>query len=223
MNITFIAQSGFIFDFDDIRISIDLWLDNPVNKIKIEDVAKIDYVFVSHDHSDHGLKPSMEIAKRDESYFISNNELMKKALEQGIIKIAPGSVGGLYKVGDLEIVQTFAVHSSDLGIPVGFIIKYKGKTIYHMGDTGYFSDLKVLKEMYGPIDVLFIPIGSRYTMGPLEASFAVRDLEPKITVPMHYNTMDLIAQNPEEFERLALEKCPATKVVILNPGDEFIV
>ncbi|HEC64391.1 MAG TPA: metal-dependent hydrolase, partial [bacterium] len=187
MKIKFIAQSGFIIETKQGLITIDLWLDNPLHKLELKDVPKTDYVFITHDHADHDLPTGIELAKRDKSHFISNYDIMKHAQEQGVENIAPGNIGGLYPVGDIEIAQTHAEHSSNIGLPVGFIIKVEGKTLYHMGDTGYFKGLDTLAEFYN-IDILFVPIGSRYTMGPKEASLAVADIKPKIVIPMHYNT-----------------------------------
>lgn len=220
MNIHFIAQSGFIIETKEGLIIIDLWLDNPLHKLELKDVPKTDYVFITHDHADHDLPTGIELAKRDKSHFISNYDIMRHVQEQGVENIAPGNIGGEYSVGDISIVQTHAEHTSNIGIPVGFIIKVEGKTIYHMGDTGYFKGLDTLAELH-PIDLLFVPIGSRYTMGPKEASLAVKDLNPKIVVPIHYNTSEKIKQDPEEFAQMVNQKSPEVKVQILNPGEEF--
>ncbi len=122
-----------------------------------------------------------------------------------------------YKSGEIEVVLTHAEHSSDIGIPVGFIIKIGDRALYHMGDTAYFKGLDFLGELYKP-DTLFIPIGSRYTMGPIEASYAVRDLHPAWVIPMHYNTTESIKQDPNVFAELCKESSPGSQVIIFKPG-----
>lgn len=220
MKIEFIAQSGFIITLDNGKVlTIDAWLSNPVNPKTINDIPKTDYVFITHDHGDHDLKTGIELAKRDDSVFISNYTIMKFTQDQGVNKIAPGNIGGFYEVdSDLEVAQVRADHSSDIGNPVGFLIKSDNKIIYHMGDTGYMSEFKTLGELY-EIDILMIPIGSRYTMDPLQASIAVRDLKPKKVIPMHYNTFDKIAQDPDYFKGLVEKLDIATEVLIMEPGD----
>ncbi len=46
-----------------------------------------------------------------------------------------------------------------------------------------------------------LPIGDNFTMGPDDAARAVEMIEPKVVIPIHYNTWPLIAQDPEEFRR----------------------
>ena len=222
MQIKFIAQSGFIIKTEDSKIiTIDLWPDNPINPVDFDDIPKTDYVFCTHDHTDHGLPAAIKLAKRDDSIFISNYDIMQEVHMNGVEKIAPGSIGGWYKVGDIEIQQVHAEHSSAIGLAIGFLIKVDNKIIYHMGDTGYFSTLKDIGEMYD-IDLLMVPIGSRYTMGPYEASFAVRDLKPKVAIPIHYNTSDKIKQDPEDFVKAVKGIKSDTEVKVLKPGEEFI-
>jgi L-ascorbate metabolism protein UlaG (beta-lactamase superfamily) len=199
-------------------IAIDVWANNPVNPISLDKLPKINHVFVTHDHGDHDMKFGMEIAKRDNATFHSNYEITYRASKEGVLKWESANIGGSYRSGELEVVLTHAEHSSDTGVPVGFIIRIGDRTIYHMGDTAYFKGLDFLKELYKP-DTLFVPIGSRYTMGPIEASCAVRDVQPKWVVPMHYNTSESINQDPGIFINLCKKTSPGSKVIIFKPGD----
>jgi L-ascorbate metabolism protein UlaG (beta-lactamase superfamily) len=216
MKIQFIAQSGFIIEENDQRICIDLWAKNPVNPITLDEVLKVNHVFITHDHDDHDMPFGIEIAKRDNATLHANEEIVARAMKQGVKNVEHANIGGLYKSGNIEVVQVHAEHTSNTGIPVGFIIKFGGKTLYHMGDTGYYKGFDLLDKLY-LIDILFIPIGGRFTMGPVEASFAVQDIKPKYIIPMHYNTFPQIEQNVEEFKALCKVKCPEAEMMILKP------
>jgi L-ascorbate metabolism protein UlaG (beta-lactamase superfamily) len=218
MKVQFIAQSGFVIEYNNQRLVIDLWANNPVNPITLNDLPKIDHVFVTHDHGDHDMKFGFEIAKRDNARFHSSYEITFKALKAGVIRIESANIGGMYRSGEIEVVLTHAEHSSDTGIPVGFIIKIGDRTLYHMGDTAYFSGLNILAELY-EIDTLFIPIGSRYTMGPIEASYAVKDLQPTVVIPMHFNTSESIRQDPDFFVELCRQRSPQSNVIVFQPGE----
>lgn len=101
-----------------------------------------------------------------------------------------------------------------LGMPMGVILTLENKTIYHTGDTGLFSDMKLIAERH-PVDVCFVPIGDNFTMGIEDASYAINTLiQPKISVPIHYNTFPLIEQNPEDFKNAVTHG----QVQILKPG-----
>lgn len=221
MEFKFVAQSGFIIQSKDHGIiTIDLWLQNPLNPLTIDNVPKTNFVCCTHDHQDHDLATAIALAKRDESVLISNYDIMRHAQTQGVTNIAPGNLGGWYTVNGLEVQQVHAEHTSNIGLPIGIMLKIDGKIVYHMGDTGYFAGLKTLGEMY-QIDVVMIPIGSRYTMGPYEASFALRDLKVKYAIPIHYNTSDKIQQDPQTLTKHLQDRGSNTQVKILQPGQTW--
>ena len=94
-----------------------------------------------------------------------------------------------------------------------------GVTIYHAGDTGLFSDMKLIGELYRP-DVALLPIGGRYTMGTAEAMMAANFVGAKIVIPIHYNTWDKIAADPVSFKR-AIELTTDLEVKVLAPGESI--
>ncbi|MCA9375220.1 metal-dependent hydrolase [Candidatus Dojkabacteria bacterium] len=223
MEIQFIAQSGFIITLDNGEVlTIDLWSENPVYPVKVKNVPKTNYIFITHDHSDHDLPTGLELAKRDKSFFLSNYEIARKASSEGLSNAVSANIGSLFEVGGIKVALVHAEHSSDTGLPVGFIIKTEKFTIYHMGDTGYFTGLDVLSEIYD-IDILMVPIGGTYTMSPVEASYAVRDINPTWVIPIHYNTFPKISQDPEDFRSRVKNVAPATKVIIMEPGQVWNV
>lgn len=134
---------------------------------------------------------------------------------------------------DIKITMVHAEHSSELvwhnpatdkdethvgGEPVGFIIELEnGFKIYHMGDTGLFSDMRLIAEYYKP-DLVMIPIGGHFVMSPRDAAYATKNyLKPKFAIPMHYGTFPQLKGAPEEYKQ-ALGKT-TTKVMSINPGD----
>jgi L-ascorbate metabolism protein UlaG (beta-lactamase superfamily) len=70
------------------------------------------------------------------------------------------------------------------------------------------------------LDLAVLPIGDNFTMGPADALRAVKLLQPKHVIPTHYNTWDLIRQDPEAWsQRVQAET--GVKVHVLNPGQSF--
>ncbi|GAI92480.1 unnamed protein product, partial [marine sediment metagenome] len=80
-------------------------------------------------------------------------------------------------------------------------VKMPGFTIYHTGDTGFYSDMEYLGKLYN-IDVMLLPICSNYMMGVKEAVWAVEKVRPKIVIPMHYDTFPKLNADPGEFKKL---------------------
>ena len=111
---------------------------------------------------------------------------------------------------DVEVIK--AVHPQS-AYPVGFLVKGDGLAIYHAGDTYSFTDMGRIK-----CDVALVPIGGGSIMDPFAANSMVKDMRPKVAVPMSYNTYERIQQDPNEFTS---DLGGLTKGVALRPGQEL--
>lgn len=180
------------------------------------------HILLTHGHNDH-VGDTIRLAKDHGALVIATFELADYLATQGADTHGMG-IGGSreFDFGTVKFTQAF--HSSSYtdnegtvhytGMPAGLLLKIEGKTIYHAGDTGLFSDMKLIGE-HG-IDLAFLPIGDNFTMGPRDAARAVEFIEPKIVVPMHYNTFPPIEQDPEHFKSLV----HSADVQILKAGEE---
>ena len=185
-----------------------------------------DIIAVTHGHGDH-LGDTIEIGARTGCRIFSIHEVANYIKSKGVF--AEGmNMGGTVNVEDTTLTMTHALHSSSIdaadfsfdgGSPAGFVIGIGGHTIYHAGDTGVFGDMQLIGELYNP-EIALLPIGDRFTMGINEALKAVELIRPQIVVPMHYNTFDVIRQNPIAFKQLVEAKTEA-KVLIMKPGDSI--
>jgi len=86
------------------------------------------------------------------------------------------------------------------GEPSGVVLSIDGKKLYHTGDTGLFYDMKLIGEM-NELDYMLLPIGDNFTMGITDAVKAVELANPKIAIPMHYNTFPVINADPQLFKK----------------------
>ncbi|MDO9584906.1 MAG: metal-dependent hydrolase [Syntrophales bacterium] len=210
-------------------IIIDPWITgNPLCPVKIEDIDKADLVLVTHDHFDHASNVA-DIAKKTGATVVGCPETVGRlkngqALPEGqVIFWGIGmNIGGTASVDGISITMTQALHTSETGAPTGYIIKLEdGTTIYHAGDTGIFKSMKLLGELYN-IDIALLPIGSCFTMDPLQAAHAVKMIKPKKVIPMHYRTFPILEQDASRFVSLVKEKAPDVEVIVLDPGQEYI-
>ena len=187
------------------RILIDPFLDgNPAATVRASEVEP-DIIVVTHGHSDH-LGDTVAIALRTGCKVVCIHELSQYLKSRGIETIGM-NIGGTVKVGAISFSMTDALHSSSIdesgwsfdgGRAAGIVISIDGISIYHAGDTGLFRDMELISELYSP-DVAIVPIGGRYTMDPKGAAIAVGMLQPKLAIPMHYNTFEQIEQDPVIF------------------------
>lgn len=223
MKITWQGHSCFIVEAEGKSIIIDPFLKgNPTAKIQPSDV-RVNAVLVTHGHGDH-LGDAVEISKLNGAPVIGTFELVNYCTAQGATG-HPMHIGGSYRFPFGRVKLTIAHHGSSsdagsLGNPCGFIINMGGKSVYHAGDTGLFSDMALIGDT-NSIDVAMLPIGDNFTMGIEDAVLAVGFLKPKTVIPMHYNTFDLIKQDPEVFRK----SLPGSdvRVEIMKPGESLEV
>ena len=228
MQLTFHGQSCFEIHHEGRKLIIDPFLSgNPLAKAKPEEI-EVDYILLTHGHGDH-VGDTVEIAKRTGATVIGNNELATWIGFQGVEKVHPMHIGGshTFPFGRMKLTQAF--HGSAfideekqeityLGMPTGILLNLGDKTIYHAGDTGLFSDLKLIGAQ-NEIDLALLPIGDNFTMGPEDALLAAEWVQAKKVVPMHYNTFPLIEQDADDFVRRLQEKNIDGRVV--QPGQSF--
>lgn len=148
--------------------------------------VKGDIVSISHRHFDHASGENLA-SKKD-------TEVIEGAGER--------TVKGIKVVG----IDSFhdKAEGSKRGENTIFIFKVDDFEICHMGDLGHkLSNGKI--EKVKPIDILLVPVGGNYTIDAQEAIDVIKDLKPRIVIPMHYhvNGLEVDISSEEEFLQLA--------------------
>ena len=221
--VTWYGHAAFGLDVGGKRLLIDPFLtDNPTAAVKPDQVSA-DYILVSHGHGDH-VGDAVDIAKRTKATVISNAEISRWFRAKGIETHAQHLGGGFtYPFGYLKL--TPAMHGSGLpdgsygGNPAGFLLTTPdGKRLYFACDTGLFGDMRLIGEE--GIDLAALPIGDNFTMGPDDALRAVKLIQPKHVIPIHYNTWGLIAQDPDAWAKRVKAETQAQPHV-LKPGESL--
>ena len=227
------------------NIVIDPWITGgpkaPANiKNDFSALGKIDLLLVTHAHVDH-LGDAPALAKLNNTILYGPADMMTPLVTLGIL---PANLthrfnksGFITPLPGIKVTSVHADHSSLLvynnpatgkpeshpaGEAVGYIIELEnGFKIWHMGDTGLFSDMKFISEYYKP-DLVMIPIGGNFTMGPAEAAYAIKTwIKPKMVIPMHYNSNPLTKGTLAEFQEAM--KGSATKVIPMTEGQTEII
>jgi L-ascorbate metabolism protein UlaG (beta-lactamase superfamily) len=228
MKITFtwLGHSGFLFDFDGHTVLIDPFLNgNRLASAKPDDLNP-DVIMLTHAHGDH-LGDSIEIAKRTGAPIVANFEICNWLADQGVESVVHMNPGGTHDTGVIHAKWTIAHHSSSLpdgsygGQPNGIILRSPdGENLYHAGDTCAFLDMQLIGDM--GIDVAFLPIGDKFTMGPEESLKAIEFIRPRNVVPTHYNTFDPIVQDVAQWAQEVNSKTLSTPIV-LDPGGSHVL
>ena len=239
--LTWYGQSAFkIITPTGNVLVIDPWLTNPKNangKADLANLKRVDLILLTHGHSDH-VGDSVEIAKKTGAKLVAGLDLataMTTVLgfpsKQAEMNTTP-LFGGEVKLLDGEVTVTLvpAFHGSGLGKddesapvyagqPSGMIIALRdGPTFYHTGDTDLFSDMALVSR-YNKIDIMMVCIGDHFTMGPKRAADAVKLVNPRAVIPMHYGTFPVLTGTPAAFDREMKERGVKAKLRVIEIGE----
>ncbi|MDF2876188.1 MAG: Zn-dependent hydrolase of the beta-lactamase fold-like protein [Sporomusa sp.] len=172
------------------------------------DVPRViaDIVSTSHDHFDHNYIQAVQ------GDFFHANET------------------GHFSHKGIEITGISVFHDDKHGTQRGKNIIYKfvvdGIHICHCGDLGHGLTLEQVNEI-GHVDILLIPVGGFYTIGPDQAIEVAKMLQPSVIIPMHFKTeaIQFPIEGVENFlektggERLGKQEVEFDKASVgLTPG-----
>ncbi len=224
--VRWLGHACLLIESDGTHILIDPFLTGNPKAATTADQVPADFILVSHGHGDH-VGDTIAIAKRTGATVVANYEISEWLQKQGLKKVHGQQHGGGFQYPFGRVKLTLAFHGSMLpdgsngGNPCGFLLTLNdGKKIYDAADTGLFSDMRLIGE--AGIDLAMLPIGDNYTMGPDDALRAVKLVQPKQVLPIHYNTFELIAQDANAWAE-QVRRQTTTQPVVLQPGEWLTV
>ena len=189
--------------------------------------SKIQYILLTHGHFDH-IADAAPMAQKHGSTVVAIYELAAYIGAKGVANTIGMNLGGTVQLDDVAATMVEAKHSSSIqdekgthyaGVAAGFVLTVSGgPVLYHAGGTTVFGDMQLIHELYRP-EVVMLPIGGHYTMGPKEAALAVRFLAPKVVLPLHFGTFPAVNGTPQELAAMA---DPNVEVVKWAPGEEYL-
>lgn len=164
MKITWFGHACFLIEMEGIRIVTDPF-DETVG-YPIPNVTA-DVVTESHQHFDHNAHHLVR----------GNFRLIKEA--------------GEYEIGKVKVKGIETYHDTKSGRERGknivFVFEGEGMRVCHLGDLGHVPTNDQVRSI-GEVDVLLVPVGGTFTIGPKEAKEVVNLIKPTVTIPMHYKT-----------------------------------
>lgn len=227
MDIRFLGHACFELSDGSARVLVDPFLapNNPAGAVSAGEVEPT-HILLTHGHVDHAAD-AVAVAKRTGATCVAIVEIAGWLGDQGVGGVIDPNLGGTvnFDWGWVKLVQAFHTNSMPdgkiIGTPAGLVIDIGGTTVYHLGDTALFGDLKLIAERT-PVDVALVPIGGHYTMDRHDAVVAAELVGAGTVIPMHYDTFPPIETDAEAFKS-DVESRTSSKVVILKPGETHSV
>ena len=145
-------------------------------------IMSAEVVTVSHDHDDHNAADRVQgTSDRKEPFVIDK----------------PGE----YEASGVSVIGVQSFHDdkegSERGDNIIYVFKLDDIWVCHLGDLGHTLSNSQIKQI-GQIDVLMVPVGGKYTVGPKKALKVIESLSPSLVIPMHYKQKGM----NEQFDEL---------------------
>ena len=218
--ITFAGQAGFILENETgYKIGVDLYLSNCCERFfgfkrlmpyifKPEEL-RLDLLIATHAHYDHFDIDSVPILLKGKKIemvaaYDVENEMKKLGLEDK--KVNYLKIGDVYENEYVKIQAVACDHGELAPDALGLIVEIAGKRIYITGDTAYREEY-FKNPLFKGIDVLILPINGAFgNLNETEAVKAVRNIQPKLSIPCHFWNFAEHGGNPLLFVEAMKEK-----------------
>ena len=221
VDLRFIGHSTVLLELDGLRILTDPFLRSSLGPLErhgllptAESLGRIDIVLISHDHPDHFDPASLRSIPGRPTAVVARGlgTAAGRALAGEVVELTEGEEVVL---GKLTIKAVTAKHWMTPGgrrvRPVGYVLD-AGSAVYFAGDTGRFEAMRLLADQ---VDVALLPVwtwgphlGPGH-LGPRAAAEVVRDMRPRVAVPIHWGTL-----YPRRLHRI-------WRAPLVEPGDRF--
>ncbi len=223
MQITWLGHAAFLLEDAGTRVLVDPFLTGNPKASASADQVEADVILLTHGHADH-IGDTVDIAKRTGAPVVAIVELANELMEDlgDDHQVFDPNIGGTVKFdwGWVKLVPAWHTSTTPKGTvntPAGLVISLDGQTIYHLGDTALFSDLKLVAHRGDPIDVALMCIGGHYTMDRIDAVTAAEFIGAGQIIPCHFNTFPPIETDAQAFKG-EVETSTSSEVVVLDPG-----
>ena len=236
IRIQWLGHSTFRLEGADRKFLFDPFLaDNPRFPKELDAEVRapgaFDALLVTHPHFDH-FADTLPLLKGDPKLKVVTQFDIGEYLKAEGVKddqIVGMNTGGTLPFHDIRITMVNAVHTSSisdkgvqrsLGFPIGYVVRFpNGFTVYNTGDTTATMDMQIVRDLYKP-DLVILPIGDFFTMGPELAAYALNLLQSRFAIGAHWRTWgEMPPGTPEALEKEMARYQLPTQLIKLNPGD----
>ena len=158
-----------------------------IDPVMTDDTNSADYIFITHDHGDHLSVKDIKKLMKDNTLIVCPKTIAGALADLPVKQVKPGDV---FKFDgfECEVVPSYTTRPVFLwlishpkeSLYAGYILTFGDVRIYHMGDTEFIPEMKLLSNITVAL------VTTTFTMENPEAADAVNAFKPEIAIPMHY-------------------------------------
>lgn len=207
--LTWFRQAAIRYAGEGLTLYIDPWGTSA-------DDPPADLILITHAHFDHLQPREIERLSTAGTKLVAPHDVARE-LKGDVTPVAPGESHEVAGVR-FETVPAYNVAEERLDMHpkangwVGYVLELDGRRYYHGGDTDALPELQMLRT-----DVAMVPIGGTYTMDYREGAALVKEMQPKLAVPIHFGFVVCSPSHGALFQR---EAAPVP-VQVLEPTNPF--
>ncbi len=249
LGLTFIGHSSFFLQIGGQNVVIDanfarwLFLLKRLRRpgLRVDDLPPIDMVLVTHAHFDHLHRPSLRAIVRNTGWqrgtppvIVVPHNVFDLVSDLGFGDVVELDWWNSYRHGGLTVTHVPARHwgarvikDSHRGYG-GYVLRSGKHSLYHAGDTAYFSGFQEIGRRLSP-ELALLPIGAYHPpnfrnvhASPADATRAFLDLKSRWMIPMHYGSFRLSHEPMDEPLQLLKKEAAAAgvsdRVVVMEEG-----
>jgi L-ascorbate 6-phosphate lactonase len=250
MALWWLGQLGYAVKLGEVVIYLDPYLSENSRRLvpsllKPEEIKNADFIFGSHDHSDHidrgvwhqlslsspeakFVVPKLLIRGLSKDLNISENRFI--GVDDGMSVVEKG-----LKITGIAAAHEFLDQDPDTGCYpyLGYVIEGNGCSLYHSGDSCIYEGMYGRLRRYDELDAMFVPINGRDAeryrrncignMTYQEAVDLAGTMKPRLVVPGHYEMFSENSEDPSKFAEYIEAKYPGVNYWIGGHGEKVCI
>jgi len=174
-----------------------------IDPFKIEKNFKADLILITHSHYDHCSVADIETIITENTTIICSPDCLSKLNHLKVKNIQVLEPGQSTNIEGIMVETVPAYNTNKQFHPkadnwLGFIVTIDGIKIYHAGDTDLIDEMAQIK-----CDIALLPVSGTYVMTSNEAAEALKHLQTKVAIPMHYGSIVGTVEDAQDFKAKA--------------------
>jgi len=236
--ISYAGHASVLIRYADLNIVCDPMLGRWVGAVKRAQMPGLspaelhdtDLILLGHTSADHLHRKTLSRLPRSATVVLPQRTAQRVS-DLGFGRVVELGIGESIRHRSVDVFTAPVVHGRDAAA-LSYVIRGDGPSVYFCGESGYFSGFAEIGRRYRP-DIAVLPIGGYSPlsfrdrhMTPLDALYALEDLQSRVMIPIRHGAFALSYERLDDPSRWLAEVVRRRElepfVVELAPGESRV-